>query len=320
MAFFAARGDIPIDEALALTAWACSGCLACRERCEHHVNVSAVLAQARAEMFLKGVAPKKAVAVAERFAKIATENHDGVSAIASRSSSAARTVVLLGCSYVRHFPEVASDAWALASRFIAGELRALHTCCGLPLLHAGDHDRFTENARAFAREVGEAERIVVLDPGCAQTLLNDYPRCGVSLPEVVPFVDVLFRQLDLVPANALQGRKLRYHDSCQLSRGLNRSEEPRAVLARLTGEPPSEFLRCREQAECCGGGGLLPIVFPEISAAIADERISEHQQAGGGELVTSCAQSLRRFRAQGEPAVDLLTLVAEACLNHEPTS
>lgn len=313
MAFFAARGDVPIDEPHAATAWACSTCLACRERCEHHVEVPTVLAQARAEAFLKGVAPKQAVAVADRFSRIAKENHDGVDAIVGQARPAARTVLLLGCSYVRHVPDVATDAWTVSSKLIPGELRVLRACCGAPLLQAGDHEKFAANARAFAQEVGEAERVVVVDPGCAQVLENDFPRFGVHLAEVVPLIDILFRQLDELPANALEGRKLRYHDPCHLSRSLGRSKEPRAVLARLTGAPPDNFLRAREQAECCGGGGLLPLVYPEISEKIADERIAEHRQAGGGQLVTACAQSLRRFRSRGEAAVDLLTLVAEAC-------
>ena len=70
--------------------------------------------------------------------------------------------------------------------------------------------------------------------------------------------------------------------------------------------------RNREQAECSGGGGMLPISRPDTSSAIAVERIEEHRKAGGGRLVTACSQSLRRFRASGEHAEDLITLVAQA--------
>ena len=46
------------------------------------------------------------------------------------------------------------------------------------------------------------------------------------------------------------------------------------------------------------------------SAAIAAERLAEHHRLGGGKLVTGCASSLRRFRASGEDAEDLVTWVA----------
>jgi hypothetical protein len=57
----------------------------------------------------------------------------------------------------------------------------------------------------------------------------------------------------------------------------------------------------------------LPLTRPETSADIAAERIVEHQGAGGGTLVTACGESLRRFVASGEPAMDLMSLVAKAC-------
>jgi Fe-S oxidoreductase len=93
---------------------------------------------------------------------------------------------------------------------------------------------------------------------------------------------------------------------------LDRYEAPREILARLTGRAPEEFVHRREHADCSGGGGLVPVTRPATSAAIADARIAEHQALGGGLLVTHCAQSLRRFRSRGEPAEDLVSLVARA--------
>jgi hypothetical protein len=45
---------------------------------------------------------------------------------------------------------------------------------------------------------------------------------------------------------------------------------------------------------------------------MASARVAEHRRLGGGTLVTGCAQSLRRFRRAGEPAVDIVSLVARA--------
>jgi len=87
---------------------------------------------------------------------------------------------------------------------------------------------------------------------------------------------------------------------------------PRLVLARALGRQPDEFAEQRESAECSGGGALLPIAMPETSAKIADLRLSAHERAGGGTLVTACASSLRRFRARGTPAVDIASVVAQS--------
>ena len=154
--------------------------------------------------------------------------------------------------------------------------------------------------------------LVVVDPGCARALLVEYPRLGIAKgPEVDLFIDLAAHaRARLTP---LPGAPtFRWHDPCQLGRGLGRYEEPRAVLARLAGRPPLELPRHRAEAVCSGGGGLLPATRPESARALAGARVAEHRALGGGVLVTGCAQSLHRFRRAGEPAEDIASLIARA--------
>jgi dimethylglycine catabolism B len=309
LAYFAGRGDVPIDAEHAESAWACSGCYACRERCEHKNEVATVLGAARGDFFAAGVAPPAASALAARFGGIAEENRRGVDAIDREARQSARVALLIGCSYVRTAPEVAEDAWRLAGDLLGVEVRALRSCCGLPLLHAGDRGGLGERQAALVKELEGVELVVVADPGCALAVGALPKPLGA---QVLPLVDLLYAKLDELPALALEGRQLRWHDPCQLGRGLGRYEEPRAILARLTGAPPLELPRTRAFAECSGAGGLLALTRPATSRAIGEERLREHRAGGGGTLVTACGESLRRFRSLGESAVDLLSLVAEA--------
>lgn len=312
VAYFAGRGIVPRDEEHLATAWACSGCFACRERCEHHNEVATVLTDVRAEAFARGVAPETATRVA-RDARVRDEEYArGLTALEPSPKPRARTAVVLGCSYVRHQPDVARSIWRLVQRMLGPEVRLVSSCCGLPSYQSGDREGFVAAATRMAENCDGAERVVAVDPGCAATMTHAYPRLGVSIGSVSPFIDVLYRELDRIPARALAGRRLRYTDPCQLGRGLGRYEEPRAVLARLLGAPAEGFLRERGEAECSGAGGLLPVTRPDTSCAIADERLSEHERRGGGALVTACAESLRRFRSRGAPALDLYELVANA--------
>lgn len=322
MAWFLARGDVPLDPAHAATAWACSSCYACRERCEHHNEVATVLGEARADLFAAGVAPEAAREVAARFAARSDEAARAIEAAAvdvpaARDAKADATAVLVGCDYARTAPDVARDALAAVAVLVGGPVRPVRACCGLPLLHAGDRPGFLAAAHRLAEEVRGASRLVVVDPGCARTLLVEYPRLGVDLRRAELFVDVALASIDrlrALDAGSLPGggATVRWHDPCQLGRGLGRYEEPRTLLTRVTGRAPEGFLRERGDAECSGAGGLLPVTRPETSAAIADARIAEHHARGGGVLVTGCAGSLRRFRSRGEPAQDLVTFVARA--------
>lgn len=310
MVWYGKRGDVPRDSEHAVSAWACSGCLACREMCDHKNPVATVLMDARATYFEAGVAPEVSTRVVAEHAARAEDNQRGVDAIDIEHRQAARTALLIGCSYVRHDAETAGAAWRAVHELADGEVRAVRACCGLPLRHAGDKKGYDAALRKLAEEVKDADTLVVVDAGCARALTQDVG--DAAIPMVLPLSDWLYARLDRLPAGALSGRKLRYHDACQLGRGLGRYEEPRAILARLTGAAPAEMPRCREHGECSGGGGMLPVARPEASRQIADERIAEHREAGAGTLVTACGESLRRFRSRGEHAVDLVALVAEA--------
>ncbi|AKT36650.1 (Fe-S)-binding protein [Chondromyces crocatus] len=336
MAYFAARGDVPVDVEHAAPAWACSNCYACTVRCNHRNDVSGVLTDARTELFERGAAPLAAQRVAREFAAHTATLSRAVDTLVRdtprardsggvRTRDGARSVqVLIGCGYVRHAPDVARDALDAVEALTGAPTRAVRACCGLPLLYAGDQRGFAEAARRLAAEVQTVDgsgnhdagsqqvpALVVVDPGCARSLLVEYPRLGVKLPAPALFVDLVSGALDRL-SQSVSDRRLRYHDPCQLGRGLNRYDQPRAILARVSGRPPEEFAYRRERAECSGAGGLLPATRPETSAGIAERRLEEHRSLGGGLLVTHCAQSLRRFRSRGEPAEDLITLVADA--------
>ena len=108
-------------------------------------------------------------------------------------------------------------------------------------------------ARRLAGEVRGAKRVIAADPGCALAMLRHYPE-DAPLPEVLPLVDAVYGAIERLPPLALSGRALRWADPCQLGRGLGRYEEPRAILARMTGEPPAEFVRERQHAEADDDG------------------------------------------------------------------
>jgi Fe-S oxidoreductase len=312
MAYHASRGDVPVNQDFAESAWACSGCFACRERCEHRNEVAGILYEARAEYLAAGVAPPAAKAVADAFPEHAEALARGVDGIDPEAKKAARIVLLLGCSYVRHHPEEAEAIWRVTQHVVDGEVRAARRCCGLPLLHAGDRDGMKRAAQQLCDEVADADLVIAADPGCARALTVDYESRAPAPPRVVPLVDVVYARLDRLPAMAIDSEAPRYHDPCQLGRGLGRYDEPRAILARIHGKVPREFQRRRQDGECSGAGGLLPLTRPETSRAMADARLVEHRDKGGGPLVTACGESLRRFRSRGEEAVDLWSLVAQA--------
>jgi|SRR5579859_7944875 len=343
-AWMAAHGDVPRDEAHAAPAWACTGCHGCREACDHENPVAETLLDARDALTRAGAAPAGARRVLERFAK-----HDVETRVATRElaqarggsvramGSGARHALLVGCGYARAAPREARDAIDAVSA-LAGEAVALvEACCGLPLRLAGDREGFARHAAAMARSLADVERVTVVDAGCAMTLRARYPAAGVALaPRVELLVEQAARELGRMKHVPHEAGPVRWHDPCQLGRGLGVYDAPRAVLARALGHAPDEFdvHSRREHAACSGAGGLVPSTMPAVARTMAQTRVAAHRalaanryatlgaEASGaphgeaGRIVTACASSLLALRKAASPSSvavdDLASWIARA--------
>ena len=317
MAYFAAHGDVPLDASHAAPAWACTGCYACRESCDHRNDVASTLYEARAGLVAAGVAPAGAKRTIARF-----DAHDEATRQAARElfahpavRSDAPDALLVGCAYLRGATPEARHAIDAASALVRGPVALSEACCGYPLLLAGAGAGFRRQAERFAGETKRAKTILVADAGCATALRVRYPEIGVELrAKVELLVERAARSLgDLTTVDRREDEPVRYHDPCQLGRGLGVYDAPRAVLTRALGRAPDEFARRRERATCSGAGGLLPATMPETARDIAETRLDEHDEAGGGRIVTACGSSLLAFRRRGRaPIDDMVTWIARA--------
>ncbi|MBW1996135.1 MAG: (Fe-S)-binding protein [Deltaproteobacteria bacterium] len=109
-----------------------------------------------------------------------------------------------------------------------------------------------------------------------------------------------------------------YHDPCDLGRNSGVYEEPRYVLQAIPGLTLIELPHNRQLSMCCGGGGNVEMVNPELSAKVAQMKIDEIKSTGAEMVVSACQQCLRtiatRARKQKIDLVvkDLTELVADA--------
>jgi L-lactate dehydrogenase complex protein LldE len=106
-----------------------------------------------------------------------------------------------------------------------------------------------------------------------------------------------------------ENRAVAYHDSCHMLRELGLSDPPRRLLersgARLVPLPRPDL--------CCGFGGTFSVRQPEVSVAMADDKLAGAREAEA--LVTAdpgCLMHLRGRAAQagGPPVVHLATALA----------
>ena len=184
------------------------------------------------------------------------------------------------------------------------------TCCGQPAFNAGHREAAARVARQFARAFSRDLPVVCPSGSCAAMVAHYLPK----LLDVAPFeVYELSTFLSKQPGNTvvLDGRRVTYHDSCHLLRELGVSEEPRALL-REAGADLTELAR---PDLCCGFGGTFSVRQPEVSVAMADDKLADAARAGAEALVTAdpgCLLHLRArvARAGGPPVVHLATALA----------
>jgi len=328
IAYFVANESVPLESSFTDPAWACTGCFGCRESCDHKNDVTGTLFEARSAMIASGKGPAPARRVLEQFREKSaalgkTANDPRVRDFVDPNASVA---VLIGCEHARGGggggggggTDAGVDTIRSVSKLLGQKVAIVDVCCGSPLLYAGDDKAFKQQGEAFVQAIKHRERVVVGDAGCASTLRVHHAAAGLEMPKPVEhFTEVVLRdvgKLQRLPELSTNSNNLRWHDPCQLGRGLGLYDPPRQILSRLTGRAPDEFERRRKDARCSGAGGLLPVTMPDVARGIAEQRLADHERSGGGTIVTGCASSLRSFK-KADPSVevvDLATLVSRA--------
>src|SRR5436190_14608203 len=193
------------------------------------------------------------------------------------------------------FPDAVADAEALlhAAGFEV-EFPRGQVCCGQPAFNAGHRGAARRVARTFARAFRRGTPIVAPSGSCVTMASHYLPELLGCEPfdvwELSAFLDAHGAELP----RRNEGRCIAYHDSCHMLRELRIADAPRRLLERsgATLVPlPRADLRC-------GFGGTFSVRLPEISLAMADDKL-----AGAGEadaLVSADPGCLMHLRARAE--------------------
>ncbi len=183
-------------------------------------------------------------------------------------------------------------------------------CCGQPAFNAGHRTAARRVARTVVRAFSRQRPIVVPSGSCATMLSRYLPGLVGCEPfevwELSAFLDA--RAARLEPRNA--GRRVAYHDSCHMLRELGVADEPRRLLERSG----AELVPLRRPDLCCGFGGTFSVRQPEVSVAMADDKLAGAASADA--LVTADPGCLMHLRGRAErtgtavPVVHLATALA----------
>jgi L-lactate dehydrogenase complex protein LldE len=168
------------------------------------------------------------------------------------------------------------------------------TCCGQPAYNAGFHADARQVAAHTLDVLSRTEGPIVVPSGsCGDMLVHQYEELFRGDPDHAERARAVsgrcreFSQFVAEQGGTTLGARVAarvvYHPSCHLLRGLGVRDEPRALIAAITGAEPLSFA---EPEECCGFGGLFSITNPDISASMMERKLAAIVASGADRLVS----------------------------------
>lgn len=194
------------------------------------------------------------------------------------------------------FPAVGECAVAVLRRLgVEVAFDPAQTCCGQPAFNTG----YREEARQVAARIldifREAEYVVAPSGSCAAMVRVFYPELFTGDPvrlrqaeelrgRFFEFSEFLVKVLKVEDVGASFRRRVTYHDSCHLLRELGIETEPRKLIRAVRG---LELVEIEDNQSCCGFGGTFSVKFPEVSVAMAEDKLRAAADSGAEVIVAN---------------------------------
>lgn len=174
-------------------------------------------------------------------------------------------------------------------------------CCGLPLIMHGALEKARENIVTNIRVLGEPDStaIVVDCATCGSALRKEYPQALAELGletkaatslagKVFDISEFVYRHYDLLEPHLRRlqpPETVTYHNPCHLRNAQGIKGLVEHLLSRL---PGATYVPSKDAESCCGAGGSFCLEHPDITKAIAAEKIKNARATGAGFWATGC--------------------------------
>jgi L-lactate dehydrogenase complex protein LldE len=170
------------------------------------------------------------------------------------------------------FPDVVRDAVRLLEEGgCRVEFPAAQLCCGQPAFNAGHRRAARRVARAFARSFSRAAPIVTPSGSCAAFVKHRLPDLVGCEPFEIFELSEFLASEGVAIARYNEGRTFAFHPSCHLTRELGVPADTSEELLRRSGATVVPVAR---PDLCCGFGGVFAARQPELSLAMADQKLT----------------------------------------------
>jgi L-lactate dehydrogenase complex protein LldE len=179
------------------------------------------------------------------------------------------------------------------------------TCCGQPAYNAGYNPQAKNIAEKFLKDFDDdCDYVVAPSASCVGMIRGSYANLLDPKDQETAFrlsqktFELSEFLVDILGVEKL-GAKLdgiaTYHDACSALRECGIKEAPRKLLHNVEGLYLEEL---KDNETCCGFGGTFAVKFPDISVAMAEQKIDNATATQAQYLIStdwSCLMHLEGY-------------------------
>ena len=279
--------DGQVDEAVIKTIQRCALCGLCSQSCLVNLKPAQAMSAARESLILAGLIELTDYQVMQvdndwHFFTIYRNmwgiNYDDLQV------DTYDTLFFPGCTLASYSPALTRLAhnWLQEQGFTVG---ITDRCCGIPLSSIGlsaRNDRLLAELRADMAAAG------------AHRLVTTCPNCYYHLQKHLDDIEVisLYQMMAEAGIQISGPSTLTIHDSCLDRHTVQIGQEMRQLLA---GYPLVEMEHHGQNSICCGSGGIVSMIDPELCRERAQTRLAEFHDTGATYCVTACMGCAKRL-------------------------
>lgn len=283
----------------------CSLCGLCSAVCPEHLPMGDFCLEARQSMVQRGKMQPSFHDFALR--DMAFSNSDAC-ALSRHQPGTTESAFLFfpGCQLSASSPEHVAEVYAYLGQRLEGGVGLMLGCCGAPAHWSGEEGLFRAVLdRLLAEWTGLGNPRIITACSSCHRLFKE--QCA-DLPVVSLWT--LLDQIGLPPTaigrwaeEGSPARSLAIHDPCTTRDEAQVQQSVRRLLAQ-TGVRVAD-LGDPALTSCCGFGGLMSFVNPEV----ADKTLDRRAEESDADFVTYCAMCRDNFARRGKRALHILDLL-----------
>lgn len=309
---------LEVSKTLFEAVFACTMCKACENICLVDIPLIKIWEQVRQESFKKG---RWSPSMLSLYNKVKdTQNIFGLPpeerliwaklsglVMTRRVKKKAPLAYFVGCqaSYSGKMSEIAPSVVKILRKTKTNFtiLGNDEWCCGSPIFLAGGYSvgkSFAKHNLDELKKLG-VKRIVTACSGCYRAFKIVYPRVlGESWDFEVLHISELANEL--IQSGKLKLKKqikekVTFKDPCELVRHCGLIEAPRNVINSIPNVRFEELPSNKEEALCCGGGGLLKLNDSDLGNKVNSKLISEIKYSEADIVANGCPTCLDTIQA-----------------------